>query len=159
MRHFVKGCYFGVWIEKPMDSSKAKNKQTKNICCKPLSRLIGCIIVTRGVTTKHCTANFPSRSLNLITRKQIQWCIELIYHDDVIKWKHFPRYWPFVRGIPAQRPVTRNFDVFFDLSLNKRLSKQSWGWWSETPSSSLWRHSNVLHDLCCCGFKHVLLHI
>ena len=21
-------------------------------------------------------------------------------HDDVIKWKHFPRYWPFVRGIP-----------------------------------------------------------
>ena len=22
-----------------------------------------------------------------------------IYHDDVIKWKNFPRYWPFVRGI------------------------------------------------------------
>ena len=22
------------------------------------------------------------------------------WHDDVIKWKHFPRYWPFVRGIP-----------------------------------------------------------
>ena len=22
-----------------------------------------------------------------------------VYHDDVIKWKHFPRYWPFVRGI------------------------------------------------------------
>ena len=22
-----------------------------------------------------------------------------IFHDDVIKWKHFPRYWPFVRGI------------------------------------------------------------
>ena len=20
------------------------------------------------------------------------------YHDDVIKWKHFPRYWSFVRG-------------------------------------------------------------
>ena len=20
-------------------------------------------------------------------------------HDDVIKWKHFPRYWPFVRGV------------------------------------------------------------
>ena len=29
--------------------------------------------------------------------------------------------------IPAQRPVTRSFDVFFDLRLNKRLSKQSWG--------------------------------
>ena len=24
-------------------------------------------------------------------------------HDDVIKWKHFPRYWPFVRGIPRSR--------------------------------------------------------
>ena len=41
---------------------------------------------------------------------------------------------------PSQRPVTRNFDVFFDLRLNKRLSKQSWGWWFETPSRSLWRH-------------------
>ena len=25
-------------------------------------------------------------------------------HDDVIKWKHFPRYWPFVRGIPMNSP-------------------------------------------------------
>ena len=24
---------------------------------------------------------------------------KVIDHDDVIKWKHFPRYWPFVRGI------------------------------------------------------------
>ena len=22
-----------------------------------------------------------------------------IFHDDIIKWKHFPRYWPFVWGI------------------------------------------------------------
>ena len=41
-----------------------------------------------------------------------------VYDDDVIKlkWKHFPRYWPFVRGIHRwQRPVTHSFDVFFDL--------------------------------------------
>ena len=43
---------------------------------------------------------------------------------------------------PAQRPVTRSFDVFFDLRLNKQLSKQWWGWWFETPSWSLWRHCN-----------------
>ena len=43
---------------------------------------------------------------------------------------------------PTQRPVTRSFDVFFDLRLNKRLSKQSWGWWFETLSCSLWRHRN-----------------
>ena len=43
---------------------------------------------------------------------------------------------------PAQRPVTRSFDVFFDFRLNKRLRKQSWGWWFETPSRPLWRHRN-----------------
>ena len=50
---------------------------------------------------------------------------------------------------PAQRPVTRSFDVFFDMSLNKRLSKQSWGWWFETLPCPLWRHHNVsfAHDL------------
>ena len=44
----------------------------------------------------------------------------------------------------AQRPVTRSFDVFFDLHLNKQLSKQSRGWWFETPSGSLWRQCNVI---------------
>ena len=43
----------------------------------------------------------------------------------------------------AQRPVTRSFDVLFDLRLDKRLSKQSWGWWFETLSRPLWRHSNA----------------
>ena len=43
---------------------------------------------------------------------------------------------------PAQRPVTRSFDVFVDLSLNKRLSKQSRGWWFQTQSRTLWRHCN-----------------
>ena len=32
-----------------------------------------------------------------------------------------------------QRPVTRGFDAFFDLRLNKWMSKQSWGWLMETP--------------------------
>ena len=56
----------------------------------------------------------------------------------------FPRYWLVVRGIhcrvtglfPSQRPVTRSFDVLFDLSLNKRLNKQSRRMWFETPSRS-----------------------
>ena len=51
----------------------------------------------------------------------------------------------------TQRPVTRSFDVFFDLRLNKPLSKQSWGWWSETLSRSLWRHRNecLIYLLVC----------
>ena len=43
---------------------------------------------------------------------------------------------------PAQRLLTRSFDVFFDLRLNKRLSKQWRGWWFEAPSRPLWRHCN-----------------
>ena len=49
---------------------------------------------------------------------------------------------PVTGEFSTQRPVMRNFDVFFDLRLNKRLSKQTWGWWFETPSRSLRRHCN-----------------
>ena len=50
---------------------------------------------------------------------------------------------PVTGEFPAQRPVTRNFDVFFDLRVNKRLSKQPWGWWFETPLRALWRRCNA----------------
>ena len=43
----------------------------------------------------------------------------------------------------AQRPVTRSFDVFRDLHLNERLSKQLWDWWFDTSSRPLWHHSDV----------------
>ena len=43
----------------------------------------------------------------------------------------------------SQRPVTRSFGVFFDLRLNKRLSKQSWGWWFDTSSRPLGHRCNV----------------
>ena len=52
---------------------------------------------------------------------------------------------------PSQRPVTRNFDVFFGLHLHKRLSKQSWDWWFVTP---LCRHYyyqyHYYYCYCCC---------
>ena len=50
---------------------------------------------------------------------------------------------PVTGEFPTQRPVTRSFDVYFDLRPNERLSKQSRGWWFETLSSPLWRHRNV----------------
>ena len=49
---------------------------------------------------------------------------------------------PVPGEFPAQRPVTRNFDVFFDLRPNKLLYKQSWGRWNEIPSRPLWHHRN-----------------
>ena len=69
----------------------------------------------------------------------------LAQHDD---WKHFRVLGifagnsPVTGEFPAQRPGVRSFDVFFDLCLNKRLSKRWWGWWFETQSRPLWRHCN-----------------
>ena len=51
---------------------------------------------------------------------------------------------PVTGEFPMQRPATQSLDVFFDLRLKKRLTKQSWGWWFETPYRSLWRHCNGL---------------
>ena len=48
-----------------------------------------------------------------------------------------PRWIPRTKASDAS-----SFEVFFDLRLNKRLSKQSWGWWFETPWRPLSRHTN-----------------
>ena len=48
---------------------------------------------------------------------------------------------------PTQRSVTRSFDVYVDLRLNIRLSKQPWGWWFDTPSCPLWCQCNVYESV------------
>ena len=70
-------------------------------------------------------------------------------HDDVIKWKHFPRYWPIVWGIhrsPVNSPHKCQWRGASMFSLNKRLSRLSRRRWLETPSRSLWRHCNVYNQ-------------
>ena len=70
------------------------------------------------------------------------------FHYVVIKWE--PALLPFVRGIHrstvnSPHKGQRHGPLMLSLicALNKRLSKQSWGWWFETPSCSLWRHCNA----------------
>ena len=70
-------------------------------------------------------------------------------------WNIFPRYWNFVRGShrsPVNSPHKGQWRgaLMFSLifALNKRLSKQPWGWWFETPSCSLWRHCNCKYIGC-----------
>ena len=58
---------------------------------------------------------------------------------------------------PAQWPVTWSFDVFFDMRLNKRFSKQSWGWWFETLSRPLWRHCNEYQFIVGCKMLAIWL--
>ena len=76
--------------------------------------------------------------------------LKISFHDDVIQWKHFPHYWPFVRGI-HRSPVNSSHKgkwrgaLMFSLTcaLNKRFSKQSWDWWFDKPSRPLWCHCNT----------------
>ena len=81
------------------------------------------------------------------------WRCRLFYCSRLIWWRHQMETFspllatcagnsPGTGEFPTQRPVTCSFDVFFDLHLNKRLSKHWWGWWFETPSCPLWRHCN-----------------
>ena len=72
----------------------------------------------------------------------------LTAHDDVPKMDFFRvtgPLWgesPVNGGFPSQRPVTRGFDIFFDLRLTKRVGKQPRRRWFETQSRSLWRRCN-----------------
>ena len=98
------------------------------------------------------SCNCPGASKVILKniRKTITKPIKARIQDDVIKWKHFRvtghlcgeftghRWFPRTKASDAEL-----FDVFFDLHPNKRLSKQSWGWWFETPSCPLWRHCNA----------------
>ena len=96
------------------------------------------------------TATYAIVYRQLIIQHSIRWQAthnSQATHDDAIQWKHFPRYWTFVRvtdECPSQRPVTRSYAVFFDLPLKKYLSKQSNRRWLETPMRWLWRQCTVL---------------
>ena len=72
-----------------------------------------------------------------------------LVHDDVMPWKRFPRYRPFVRGIHRSRvdsrskaPIMRA--LIFYVSPNKRLNELSSWWWFVTLWRPLWRHCNEI---------------
>ena len=59
---------------------------------------------------------------------------------------------PVTGGFASERPMAQSFDLFFDLRLNKRLSKQSKILWFDTPSRSLWHicyDPKVVRALLC----------
>ena len=91
----------------------------KMFCCN-VNRITECDI--------NNTLSSNSSNSKILLYKVIMWCPS---HGDVIKWKHFSALLALCAGnspvpgeFPIRRPVTRSFDIFFDLRLNKRLSKQ-----------------------------------
>ena len=81
----------------------------------------------------------------------------LLHHESAVWWRHQMETFsallatcagnsPISGEFPAQRPVKRSFDIFFDLRLNKRSSKQSLGWWFEMLSFPLWHQWNGVNQ-------------
>ena len=73
-------------------------------------------------------------------------------HEDVIKWKHFPRYWPFVRGIHrwlAQSVVTRSIGVFL-------ICAWIYVWVNNAEAGDLRRHRTHYDVIVMWLFAHAL---
>ena len=138
-------------------------------CLSNLKSTIFKLIILNSSMDIHCEIAFRWMQ-DYLTNEQstlvqvIAWCHQTTSHYQSQSWPRsllpygITRQWdnsfsallaicagnsPDPFGFPTQRPVTRSFDVFFDLCLNKRLSKQWWGWWFEMPPCPLWRHHNV----------------
>ena len=95
------------------------------------------LVFTCGVSNHWTTANFYERSLTW-WRHQMETfsaLLALCARNSLV-----------IGEFPSQRPVTQSFDALYYLRLNKRLGIQSWGWWFETPSRSLWRQRNGFRE-------------
>ena len=57
-------------------------------------------------------------------------------------WRHQMETFSALLAICAGSTVASDAELWCILCRNKRLSKQSWGWWFETPSRPLWHHCN-----------------
>ena len=69
-------------------------------------------------SNEHCIRRYTTPQDKLCI--EIYYCMLTNWHDDVIKWKHFPRYWPSVRGIhrsPVNSPHKGQWRVALMFSL------------------------------------------
>ena len=123
-----------------------------------MDTVVQIVIETSGQNKTRTATNKNKNNTCFTHQCHVKWkqiILKLIFTDDFLLswWRHQMETFSALLVICAgnstvpgefhtQRPVTRSFDVFFDLRLNKRLSKQSWGWLFETLSHPLWRHHN-----------------
>ena len=131
-------------------------KKTSKLSCALLALYEGTPLVTFGYHSQKTAVRraLPCQGVILRNNNDVWEKANWGYVSKRTWWRHQMETFSALLAIcaenspvpgefPAQRSVTRSFDVFFDLRLNKRLSKQSWGWWFETLSRQLWRHRNV----------------
>ena len=115
------------------------NFSIKGQCCS-----WKCICQNRCYEISMLHWKYPLASIVKIHRQR---CLP---HDDVIKWKHFPRYWPFVPGIhwsPLNSPHKgqwRGALMFSLICVWINGVNKWWGWWLETLLRPLWRHCDEI---------------
>ena len=129
--------YFGIFISRPWDGARTWN---------PWSCATASVVMAYISFIDKLSWNVPVSVPAELNRH----LPEPGWHDDVIKWKQFPCYWPFVQGshrAPVNSPHKGQWRGALMLSLICvwiRLNKKSWGWWFETLPCPLWRHCNGL---------------
>ena len=86
-------------------------------------------------------SNWTGSAILALKHACVHWSIDhWSGHDDVIKWKHFPRYWPFVRGIhqwPVSSPHKRQWRGALVFSL---ICAWINGWVNNREAGDLRRH-------------------
>ena len=116
-----------------------KLRPAMEICRKLLTQLSpGCFLVK--VKYAHGRFSFNMLGVNTTARQKSAHSTVNHNHDDVIKWKHFPCYWPFVRGIhrfPVNSPYKGQWRgaVMFSL-IDARIN----GWVNNREAGDLKRH-------------------
>ena len=124
-----------------------RNHETRSWFCFALLCFVVSVVVTLPglFTWRICSYHFGYFHWHSVTMKWIEkiWADTQSHDPSITWWRHQMETFstllamravnsPVPGEFPAQRPVSRSFDVFFELHLNTRLSKQSWGWWFET---------------------------
>ena len=99
-------------------------------------------------TLLNCIKNTTEKVISHMNRKYRKWYIYDVSWNGNVFCVTDPLCGEFTgdRWIPRTKASDTEFDAFFDLHLNKWLSKQSKRRWFETPSRSSWRHCN---DMIC----------
>ena len=80
--------------------------------CHDIVKLGGFFLSGCFIQVLHVRDDFNSSVSKTVSWWVGRWVGTWASHDDVIKWKHFPRYWPFERESPGHRwiPLTKSSD-------------------------------------------------
>ena len=134
-----------IWQFQILEMKATRNFKSVQFLVTRMIYLLSSIQITLYVTT---FVIFKRKVMLWRMMERKIWCALVCFMMTSLNGNIFRVTGHLCGEFPTQRPVTRSFDVFFDLRLNKRLSKQSWGWWFETLSRPLWPHGIVLDPVC-----------